>query len=104
MALPVSVVVIPAGGSASDISGRLDSGPRFSTAAVGGFADCTFTLRGDARRQVPYLALVRIMLGSRVLYEGQVEDADPAGTPADLRTTVTCFGLRNLLAETSVQR
>lgn len=99
-----ATVVGATGDRGDDVTALLEGAPKFATAAVGGFADCTITLRGDQRRRLPYLALVRIMLGPNILYEGQIEDADPSGTGDDLLTTVTCLGLRNLLVENTVRR
>jgi hypothetical protein len=77
---------------------------RWATAAVGGFADAGFTLEGDRRRDLTVLGMVRISIGSQLLWEGQVEDTILKLGEDGFRTEVSCYGLRRRLEQTSVKR
>lgn len=75
----------------------------WDSAAVGGFGSCSFTITGlRPRRDVPYLATVRLYYGTLQLWEGRVEDI--TFNVVDGQTTVKAFGLRRLLDFTSVHR
>lgn len=73
---------------------------RFASAMPGGYADCTFTLNGDWRKDIPHLSILRVVYHSTIVWEGQVEDVDLTGL---LNTAVSAFGLRRQLEETSVK-
>jgi hypothetical protein len=74
------------------------------TAAVGGFAECSFQVPGDVRGQIPLLSLLRIVWGDEILYEGRIEDYRLDLTGGEMTTTVDCYGLRRRLEQTSVKR
>jgi hypothetical protein len=77
----------------------------WSTAAVGGFGGASFELPGDVgrwKREIPLGGLVRIVLDTFVIWEGQIEDITIK--PADGTASVSCFGLRRKLEEVSVRR
>lgn len=78
---------------------------RWTTAAVGGFGSFTCSFPGwPSRRDLPFLGLIRVCLGERVVWEGRIEDVDVSVSESDVKTTVQGFGLRRLLADTSVSR
>lgn len=99
----VSVVLERAGSSSFALTPEQDS-LKFTTAAVGGFGSCSFRLPGDQRKRLGYLGRLRVTLGSRLLWEGQVEDHKVRYDPAAGETVVQAFGLKRLLEETSVRR
>lgn len=74
------------------------------TAAVGGFAECSFQVPGDQRDKIPLLSLLRIVWGDEILYEGRIEDYRLDLTGGEMTTTVDCYGLRRRLEQTSVKR
>jgi hypothetical protein len=79
---------------------------RFSTAAVGGFGAASFDLPGDMgrwKREIPHLSLVRLVLDTETLWEGQVEDPT-LRLANDPGAAVQCFGLQRRLDENSVRR
>lgn len=98
-----TIVVQQPGGAAVEVS-PVEESCRFTTAAVGGYGSCAFTLEGDQRRLLPYLSSITVMYGSAVAWQGRVEDVEfaPAGEPAT--TAVSCFGFQRLLADVSVRR
>jgi hypothetical protein len=79
------------------------SGLTWASAAVGGFADCSFRLPG-LRRDIPYLSVVRVMYGPRVIYEGRVEDQVARLAKGEVTTEIRCFGLQRLLDDFGVRR
>lgn len=74
---------------------------RFSSAIPGGYADCSFQLDGDQRDLIPHLSTLTIVNGSTLVWQGQVEDVDLTSLAT---TSVTAFGFRRLLTETSLRR
>src|SRR5882724_4752437 len=77
----------------------------WSTAAVGGFGDCTVGLPGPPpfwKREIPFLSTLRIVLDSQVIYEGLIEDISLQ--IKDENTAVKAFGLQRNLQRTSVRR
>lgn len=98
-----TVVVSPLGGVAVELTPAQES-LKFTTAAVGGFGSCDFTIVGDRRRDVPKLAMVRVYLGTALAWEGRVEDHGIAPADDPVTTTVTCFGLQRRLTDVSVRR
>lgn len=103
MAIPVTVVHLIPGGDAVEL-GTVATGVSFSTAAVGGFGDCTVTLPGDLRKRLGYLGMVRLYLGTALLWEGQLEDKSWKFAAESIETTFRAFGLKRKLEETSVRR
>lgn len=101
--LPVTVVHMPAGGQAVELTPIVGT-VRFDTAAVGGFGSMEASLPGDARKRLGYLGITRIFYGSALLWEGQLEDVAINLAGGDLSTKIRCFGLRRLLEETTVRR
>lgn len=98
-------VVTPPGGQAVELTPEAES-VSFSTLAVGGFGACTLAVplaqvRGGAGR-VPKLSHVALHHGSRILWEGRVEDhdLDYVGQTLGLK----CFGYQRLLEEHSLKR
>jgi hypothetical protein len=78
---------------------------RFSSAAVGGFGACSFRVPDlGARRWLPHLSPIRLYHGSRLLWEGRVEDLRVQLAAEAVACDVTCFGYRRLLEETSIRR
>lgn len=77
---------------------------RFSSAAVGGFASCSFNLSLDQARRVPHLGRVRLTWGDRELWEGRVEDKKLSIKAGDASVDISCYGYARLLEETSVRR
>jgi hypothetical protein len=98
-----TAVVTPPGGQPVELTPLVDS-VGFSTVAVGGFASCTLAVPLDQVRasQVPRLSDVRLLHGSRVLWEGRVEDHDADYVAATLG--LECFGYQRLLEDVSVKR
>lgn len=78
---------------------------RWSSAAVGGFADAAGMLRG-LREPLPHLTRVTILWGSTVLWQGRVEDKSIRMQKRDQGFDVgfTGFGYRRLLEDVSVRR
>jgi len=101
-----TVVVIPQGGGAPvELTPEADS-VGFTTMTYGGFGSCTFAvplaqLRGGIRR-IPKLSTVRLLHGSRLLWEGRLEDHEVDYISE--RVGVNCFGYQRLLDDTSVKR
>jgi hypothetical protein len=101
--LPVTVVHMPAGGQAVELTPIVNT-VRFDTAAVGGFGSMEASLPGDVRKRLAYLGITRLFYGSALLWEGQLEDIAINLAGGDLSTKIRCFGLRRLLEETTVRR
>ena len=104
MSIPLEVVLDRAGRTPYRLTPNQDS-LRWTTAAVGGFGSCTFTLPGPPpfwKREIPHLSMLRIVLDTFVIWEGHVEDITLS--MKDETTSVTCFGLQRLLDLTSVRR
>lgn len=81
--------------------------PRWTTAAVGGYGSSQATLPGPPSRwksQIPYLSVIRIRFGPRILFEGRIEDIGPTLAQGQLNTKIQGFGWRRLLDDTSVRR
>lgn len=98
----IAVTLLPPGDEPVDLTPRA-SDVRWSTAAVGGFGSCDFSLPMRHGR-VPKLALVRVTHGPRVLFEGQVEDTGLKLTGGEWGSSVKALGLRRKLEQTSVRR
>lgn len=98
------MAVVPLGGTAKDFTPITDS-VNWTTMAVGGFGSCSFAVpfeNGKALRDIPFLARVVLMHGSRILWEGRIEDHDIdilGGT-----VTFRCFGYYRLLEDTTLRR
>jgi hypothetical protein len=89
-----------------DLTSFIDDTARWSTQAVGGFGSCTFSVPGDPgywKPRIPYLSLLRITEGARVVWEGEVEDVGIGYSSAQLVTRVQAFGKARLL-QASVRR
>lgn len=97
----VQVVVVPAGGEPITLEPLLDS-LRWTSAAVGGFGDASFSLPGIVR--LPHLAHVQIVYDSAIVWEGRIEDATLAIAGDTVSSAYTGFGYRRLLEDTSVRR
>ena len=103
--IPIEVVIDRPGMSPLRLTPSWDTFT-FSTSAIGGFADASFRLPGDParwKREIPHLALVRIVLDTFIIWEGQVEDVG-LSLGGDIGATISCFGLRKRLEETSIRR
>lgn len=90
-----------------DLTPFLGSAVQWTTLAVGGFGACTITLPGDPKRwkrEIPELSLLRLTHGTRVLWEGEVEDPGLSYTEGELAYRLTAIGLRSYLERTSVRR
>jgi len=76
----------------------------FSTAALGGFGSCSFAvpLTQATPSRVPRLSDIQLMHGTKLLWEGRVEDHDVDHVARTLG--LNCFGYRRLLDEKSLKR
>jgi hypothetical protein len=101
--LPVTIVHLPAGGTAVELTPIVNT-VRFDTAAVGGFGSLEASLPGDVRRRLAYLGATRVYWGDALLWEGQLEDIAISLAGGDLSTTIRCFGLRRKLEEVTLRR
>ena len=104
MSIPLEVVLDRAGRTPYRLTPNQDS-LRWTTAAIGGFGSCTFTLPGPPpfwKREIPHLGMLRIVLDTFVIWEGRVEDITLS--MKDETTSVTCFGLQRLLDNFTVRR
>src|SRR5206468_214147 len=89
-----------------DISANVTDG-EWTTNAVGGFGAASFSLPGHPKqwvRDLPKLCLIRVLMGTTVLWEGQLEDHLLVMSEGDMHTEIQCFGLGRLLAENSARR
>ena len=77
---------------------------KFATTTQGGFADGSFQVNGDRRRDFPYLGLVRLTIGPQIIYEGQIEDQELQVTDGSIVTQITVLGLKRILDENTVRR
>lgn len=77
---------------------------RWTTLAVGGFGELSFSVAGDMRRELDRLSIARAMIGPKLLCEARLEDRGLTLNSGDVATTVRCFGQRRLLDDTSLRR
>ena len=98
-----TVLVDRPGSTAVELTPRADS-VQFATAAVGGFGDASFSVDGIQTQLLPYMATVRIMYGTQIVYEGRIEDRSVSIRKDDIATDLTCFGLQRLFSDNSVRR
>jgi hypothetical protein len=98
-----TAICTPHGGEPVELTPFADS-VSFSTMAYGGFGSCSFKvpLSQAWNARLPHLSDVRLLHGSKTLWEGRIEDR---GTDF-IRETVsfTNFGYQRLLDDTSVKR
>lgn len=72
----VEVWLIPPGSEPRRLTPEVAS-MRWTSAAVGGFGSLQMSLPGYVTKQeLPYLSIVRVTLGPRVLWEGRIEDLE----------------------------
>lgn len=102
----VEVVLVPAGGEPRLLT-PISETMRWTTAAVGGFGSFSASFPGrrlwEERRRIEG-AMLRVQLGQKVLWEGQLEDPEYTLADASEATSFTGFGLRRRLQEASVRR
>lgn len=103
-----TVVVLRPGDSAVELTPRTSS-VRFSSAAVGGFGSASFAFDGmdivaKAHRLLPFLSKVQVRHGSVVLWEGRIEDRNLDIGRDIASVSVSAFGYRRVLEETSAKR
>jgi hypothetical protein len=103
VASDLRAVIIAGGVTVVDVTPRLTAG-NWSSAAMGGYASAQLTLPGIRVHQVPFLALLRLTRGPDVLFEGTVQDRTVQIDESGVSTTVQAFGLRQKLADVSLQR
>lgn len=77
---------------------------RWTTLAVGGFGELSFSVAGDMRRELDRLSIARAMIGPKLLCEARLEDRGLTLNAGDVSTTVRCFGLSRLLDDASARR
>jgi len=68
----------------------------------GGFASASFTIPLNVAKKIPYLSVIKAVLGSIVIWEGVVEDLEPSHDSGEVQ--VTCFGWKRLLEQDTVKR
>jgi hypothetical protein len=74
---------------------------------MGGFGSCAFDIPGkpeDLKTRIPYLAPVRLIYDTFLLWEGRVEDIQLAIVDDALGLSVSCFGYQRLLDENTARR
>lgn len=77
---------------------------RWTTLAVGGFGELSFSVAGDRRADLDRLSIARAMIGPKLLCEARLEDRGLTLNSGDVATTVRCFGLRRQLDDASLRR
>lgn len=103
--LNFTCTVTPVGTSAATYEfSPIEHSVKLTTAAIGGFGNCSFAVYGDQRRLFPPAATIRIYFGTFLVWEGRVEDWDlgPADQPST--TTINCFGFSRLLTDNTTRR
>lgn len=98
-----TVVIERSGGGPLELTPRTDS-VRFSSSAVGGFGSASFRVPPALLGSIPLLSTVRLRHGTRLLWEGRIEDKRLSVTGEDAFCDVTCFGFRRILEETGIVR
>jgi hypothetical protein len=91
------------GASDLDLTRQANS-VQWTTVVPGGFGSATLTFPGDRRRDLPHLAVLRILHDQRVLFEGRIEKPVVELSGSGWTTQIQAFGRQRLLDETSIQR
>lgn len=81
----------------------IEKSMRWTSLAVGGFGELSFSVAGDRRREMDRLSIARVMVGPKVLHEARVEDRGLSITPGEVSTTVRCFGRRRIFDDVSLR-
>jgi hypothetical protein len=100
----ISITLDRPGGRPLDLVGAGWNAVRYSTVVSGGFGALVLVAPGDVRKQIPDLAVIRVLNDDRLVWEGMTEDREFAWDPQSQTTTITLFGKQRLLQLASVRR
>jgi len=79
---------------------------RYSTIANGGFGSCDLELPGKPEEwtsSIPYQAMLRVCYGTRIVFEGRVEDKR-LSIGSGFSTKISLYGLKRRLEDESIRR